>query len=131
MLLDFILDNSLDLGYSQTRSKQAEDRGVTAVILGRDKLPFDLICSRKGLHVAGVMCHEMLLALPTFHVDTNNCLWPRDGIAEFLFANRVCCDHSRLSVRTSACQWAINKQIEFARGRIGPKASGLQFTNSG
>ena len=56
---------------------------MTAVTLGRDKLPFDLLCSRKGFHVAGDMCHEMLLALPTSHVDTNNGLWPRDGIAEF------------------------------------------------
>ena len=67
---------------------------MTAIALGRDKLPFDLLCSRKGLHVAGVMCHEVLLALSTSHVDTNNALWPRDGIAEFPFADRVCCDQS-------------------------------------
>ena len=72
MLPDFVLDDSLDLGHSQTRSKQAEERGVTAIALGRDKVAFDLLCGRKGLHVAGVVCHEMLFALPTPHVDTNN-----------------------------------------------------------
>lgn len=104
---------------------------MTAIALGRDKLPFDLLCSRKGLHVAGVVCHEMLLALPTSHVDTNNGLWPRDGIAEFPFADRVCCDQSRLAVRTSACQWAIDQHIEFARGGLGPNANGPQFTDGG
>lgn len=72
MLPDFVLNDSLELGHSQTRSKQAEERGVIAIALGRDNLPFDLLCSKKGLHVAGVVCHEMLLALPTSHVNANN-----------------------------------------------------------
>lgn len=67
VLRDFVLNDSLDLGHSQTRSKKPKERGVTAIALGHDKLLLDLLCSRKGLHVAGVMCHEMLLALPTSH----------------------------------------------------------------
>ena len=59
---------------------------MTAIALGRDKPPFDLLCSKKGLHVAGVVCHEMLLALPTSHVNANNGLWLWDGIAAFPFA---------------------------------------------
>ena len=67
---------------------------MTAIALGCDKLPFDLLCCRKGVHIAGVMCHEMLLALAASHVNSNDGLWPRDGIAEFLLADGVCCDQS-------------------------------------
>ena len=41
---------------------------MTAIAFGHDILPFDLLCSRKGLNVAGVVCHEMLFALPMSHV---------------------------------------------------------------
>jgi hypothetical protein len=57
---------------------------VATIALTCHKLSLDLICRREGVHIGGVMSHEVPFALATSHVHANYVFLPWDSIAQLI-----------------------------------------------